>query len=217
MIPVFASLCLVAAVALLSSFVRSLRPVRLTTRLTAGTSPSKSVLYISGLGIPNLLKTKLSEALASSKSNNRVLFELPDFLEVLSVAMSSGDSIYSALRRVVPRIGGIIGREFAFTLQAIELGGDLESELVDLSRRLPNRQVNEFCSKLNLALRRGTPLAKVLAEQAESIRQEILNQLTKQAGKNETRMLIPLVFLILPVTVLFAIYPSLKLLNIAYL
>jgi tight adherence protein C len=169
------------------------------------------------LGIPNLLKTKLSEALASSKSNNRVLFELPDFLEVLSVAMSSGDSIYSALRRVVPRIGGIIGREFAFTLQAIELGGDLESELVDLSRRLPNRQVNEFCSKLNLALRRGTPLAKVLAEQAESIRQEILNQLTKQAGKNETRMLIPLVFLILPVTVLFAIYPSLKLLNIAYL
>jgi tight adherence protein C len=111
----------------------------------------------------------------------------------------------------------MLGSELTFTLQAIELGGDLESELIDLSRRVPHRQVSEFCSKLNLALRRGTPLTKVLAEQAESVRGEILNQLTKQAGKNETRMLIPLVFLILPVTVLFAIYPSLKLLNIAYL
>lgn len=212
MIAAVASLCLVAALLLLSSYANSLRPANLTARLTAGAS-----VYKSGWSLNGFLKTKFSEALASSRSSERVLFELPDFLELLAVAISSGDSIYSALRRVVPRLGGMLGRELAFTLQAIELGGDLESELVDLSRRVPHRQVSEFCSKLNLALRRGTPLTKVLAEQAESVRQEILNQLTKQAGKNETRMLIPLVFLILPVTVLFAIYPSLKLLNIAYL
>jgi hypothetical protein len=33
----------------------------------------------------------------------------------------------------------------------------------------------------------------------------------------ETKMLVPLVFLILPVIVLFAIYPSLKLLNFGFL
>lgn len=217
MIAALTSVSLVAALLLISSYAKSLRPASLTTRLTTGASMYKSGNYKFGGTLADFLKMKISEMLASSKSSDRVLFELPDFIDLLSVAISSGESIYSALRRVVPRLGGILGREFAFTLQVIELGGDLESELVDLSRRLPHRQLNEFCSKLNLALRRGTPLARVLAEQAESVRQEALNRLTKQAGKNETRMLIPLVFLILPVTVLFAIYPSVKLLNIAYL
>lgn len=212
MIASVASVCFVAAVLLLISYARSLRPANLTTRLSIGSS-----VRISSWSPLGLLKAKFSDALAASKRVERVIFELPDFLELLVVAISAGDSIYSALRRVVPRMHGMLGRELATTLQAIELGSDIESELVDFSKRLPHRQVSEFCSKLNLALRRGTPLTKVLAEQAESVRQEILNQQIKQAGKNETRMLIPLVFLILPVTVLFAIYPSLKLLNLVYL
>jgi tight adherence protein C len=56
----------------------------------------------------------------------------------------------------------------------------------------------------------------MIREQAASARSEIRNELLTQAGRNETRMLIPLVFLILPITVLFAIYPSLQLLNINY-
>ena len=68
-----------------------------------------------------------------------------------------------------------------------------------------------------LSLVRGTALAKMLEDQSQSVRAEIKNQLLRQAGKNETRMLVPLVFLILPVTVLFAIYPSLKLLNFGFI
>ncbi|CAB4634191.1 unannotated protein [freshwater metagenome] len=57
----------------------------------------------------------------------------------------------------------------------------------------------------------------MLTEQGVSVREEIKSRLLKQAGKNETRMLIPLVFLILPITVLFAIYPSLELLNFGFI
>jgi tight adherence protein C len=57
----------------------------------------------------------------------------------------------------------------------------------------------------------------MLSEQALSVREEIKSRLLRQAGRNETRMLIPLVFLILPVTVLFAIYPSLELLNFGFI
>ena len=177
MIVAFTSVCLVSSLLLLVSYAISLRPANLTARLTAGTSVNKYHWNFS-----TLFRNKFSEALAISKGSERVLFELPDFLELIAVAIASGDSIYAALRRVVPRLGGILGREFAFTLQAIELGGDLETELVDLCKRLPNRQLSEFCSKLNLAMRRGTPLARVLAEQAEAVRQEILNHQTKQAG-----------------------------------
>jgi tight adherence protein C len=53
----------------------------------------------------------------------------------------------------------------------------------------------------------------MLTSLAESTRAELRNAQLKQAGRNETRMLIPLVFLILPVTVLFAIYPSIQLIS----
>jgi tight adherence protein C len=36
----------------------------------------------------------------------------------------------------------------------------------------------------------------------------------KAAGRNELKMLIPLVFLILPVTIAFAVFPSLQLLQL---
>jgi tight adherence protein C len=215
MIQLVIALALCAAFLLIGAYVRSLRPATLAARITAGTSGFDSRML--RIKLLQSIKQKLTDSFSSQKNAQQVLFEMPDFLELLSVAISSGESIYSSLRRVIPRLNGVLAAELRSTLLALELGSDLPSELDDLSRRLPQRQVVEFCNKLNLALRRGTPLARVLSEQAESVRQEVLNQLTKQAGKNETRMLVPLVFLILPVTVLFAIYPSLKLLNIAYL
>ena len=215
MIATVSAVAICAAVLLIGVFLRSLRPATLAVRISANQATLDSRTVAQRLTM--LFDQKLGELFASQKQEQRVLFELPDFLELLSVAISSGESIYAALRRVVPRLSGVLGAELSKTLQALELGSDLPSELADLAERLPQRQVIEFCSKLNLALRRGTPLAKVLGEQAESVRQEVLNQLTKQAGKNETRMLVPLVFLILPVTVLFAVYPSLQLLNISYL
>jgi tight adherence protein C len=57
----------------------------------------------------------------------------------------------------------------------------------------------------------------MLSELGDSARAEIKNRLLRQAGKNETGMLVPLVFLILPITVLFAIYPSLELLNFGFI
>ena len=130
--------------------------------------------------------------------------------------MAAGESLYSALRLVVPRATGILAKELGQLLDALDLGADVETELIELTRRVPGRQVSEFSSKLVLALNRGTPLAAVMLEQSAAVRAELQQQLTVLAGKNETRMLIPLVFLILPITVLFAIYPSLQLLNLNY-
>lgn len=215
MISLLIAFALCSSILLLATYFRSLRPASLSARISSQSSavPAGKNLRIMSI----FLNEKFSEVLGAKKSTQKVLFELPDFLELLSVSIAAGESIYSSLRRVVARLNGQLANELSVTLRALELGSDLPTELDDLASRLPQRQVIEFCNKLNLALRRGTPLAKVLGEQAESVRQEVLNQLTRQAGKNETRMLVPLVFLILPVTVLFAVYPSLKLLNIVYL
>jgi tight adherence protein C len=96
------------------------------------------------------------------------------------------------------------------------MGSSIENELEAMAKRVKVRHVEEFANKVILAQRRGTPMARLLAEHSSSVRAEIRNELLVRAGKNETKMLVPLVFLILPITVLFAVYPSLNLLNFSY-
>jgi tight adherence protein C len=162
-------------------------------------------------------KSRFSSLFEARNRNQRVLHELPETLDIMAVALSAGDSLFAALARVVSHSTGILAGELQRVFLALELGADLEGELDELARRLPSRQVSEFANKLKLALRRGNPLAEMIREQSVSARAEIRNESLRRAGQNETKMLIPLVFLILPVTVLFAIYPSLQLLKISYI
>jgi tight adherence protein C len=64
-----------------------------------------------------------------------------------------------------------------------------------------------------VAVERGTPLAEVLRAQAQDVREEGRRRLMEEGGKKEIAMMIPVVFLILPVTVLFALYPGLSFLS----
>jgi tight adherence protein C len=162
-------------------------------------------------------KSRFSSLFEARNRNQRVLQELPEILDIMAVALSAGDSLFAALARVVSHSTGILAGELQRVFVALELGADLEGELDELARRLPSRQVAEFANKLKLALRRGSPLAEMIREQSISVRAEIRNEALRRAGQNETKMLIPLVFLILPVTVLFAVYPSLQLLKISYI
>lgn len=208
----FLSLTLASGVGALLYYLQSFKTRSLAQRISLVNSNSPAANSLS-----EVLQIRIGNLFSSRRKLQQALFELPDFMELLAVALTSGESIYSALRRVVPRMNGALATELNSVILSLELGSDLETELAALPKRLPQRQVIEFANKLGLALRRGTPLAQMLWEQSDSVRQEVHNQLTKQAGRNETRMLIPLVFLILPVTILFAIYPSLQMLNLEYI
>jgi len=155
-------------------------------------------------------------SIVSKRRQRAIVFELPDYLDFLSVAMSAGLSFHEALAHVNRRTAGVLHEEFGNTISALEMGSTLEDEMRALSQRLPHRHLEEFCNKVVLSQRRGAPLTLSLRDQSNAIRLEIRNLLLAQAGKNETRMLIPLVFLILPVTILFAVHPSLQLFNLNY-
>ena len=154
---------------------------------------------------------------STSAKLERALFELPELIDLIAVSLRAGDGVYRSFATVIPRCDGEIAREFSKALKAVEYGAAFGAEIKQLAKALPHPQVSEFVAKVSTSLERGTPLAQMLSEQGVSVREEIKARLLRQAGRNETRMLIPLVFLILPVTVLFAIYPSLELLNFGFI
>jgi tight adherence protein C len=66
------------------------------------------------------------------------------------------------------------------------------------------------------ALERGTPLAEVLRAQAQDAREGAKRELLETSGKKEVAMMVPLVFLILPITIAIAIFPGLFVLQLGF-
>lgn len=207
-----ASLLLVTGLFAILGYLRSLGAIPLYLKISQVSSPKASQKEV----LRNLWSTFISR---KSPRNQELdfLFQLPDFLDLFSVALSSGESVHSALSRVVPRMHGVVASEFEQLLLALELGSDFESELTQMSIRNSRNPLSEVANRLLLAIRRGSPIAQLLTNQAAFVRNDLHNQMLKQSGRNETRMLIPLVFLILPVTILFAIFPSLEMLGGIYI
>ncbi len=138
----------------------------------------------------------------------RVLAEFPMIADLLCLAVTAGVAPAAAIERIVARTRGELSRELAMVLADVRTGTPFTAALEQLASRLPIPQVARFVDGLVVAVDRGTPLADVLRAQAADVREQHRRGLLEAGGKKEIYMLIPVVFLILPVVVLFALYPG---------
>jgi len=143
----------------------------------------------------------------------RMQSELPTILEFLTLSLSAGEGILDSLGRVSRTSTGELSREFAGVVADVRVGVPLHSALQALSVRLHLPAVTRLVDQIAGALDRGTPLAEVLRAQAQDSRDGAKRELLEVAGKKEVAMLVPLVFLILPLTILFAVFPGLFILQ----
>ena len=73
--------------------------------------------------------------------------------------------------------------------------------------------LTRFVDGIVIAVERGTPLADVLRALAQDVREEGRRLVMESGGKKEILMMVPVVFLVLPVTVLFAVFPGFSFLS----
>jgi tight adherence protein C len=81
--------------------------------------------------------------------------------------------------------------------------------LSDLAESTTLEPFSRFIDGMVVAIERGTPMAEVLRAQAADVREVGKRALLESGGRKEITMMIPVVFLLLPITVLFALYPGL--------
>ena len=113
---------------------------------------------------------------------------VPDCAELLALAVAAGESM---------------------TAGHIRNGTPSVRALADLVDRTESPALTRLSRTLTTAIERGSPLASVLHDQARDQRERSLAALMEEGGRREIAMLVPVVFLILPVTVMFALYPGL--------
>lgn len=138
----------------------------------------------------------------------QVLAEFPTVAELLALSVAAGESPVAALDRVVRRSNGALSDDLAQVLARIRTGEPVGAAFESLARSTGLPIVARFATGITVAMERGTPLADVLHAQAADVREAGRRLLIETAARKEIAMMAPVVFFVLPVTILFAFYPG---------
>lgn len=149
----------------------------------------------------------LSQEVAARE--RRMLAEFPTVAEMLALAVGAGEGPVGALDRVTRSSRGELAKELGIALADARAGATLVSALENIAARTSLPVLARFVDGVAVAVERGTPLADVLRAQAVDVREAGKRALLESGAKKEVAMMVPVVFLILPVTMLFALYPGL--------
>jgi tight adherence protein C len=144
-----------------------------------------------------------------AKREELLLAEFPVVAELLALAVTAGEGPTAAIARVTRLSGGELARELGGALGRARAGVPLTEALQQVADRTSLDPLARFIDGLLVAVERGTPLAEVLRAQAADVREAGKRRLLEAGGRKEIAMMIPVVFLVLPVTVLFALFPGL--------
>ncbi|MDN5795230.1 MAG: type II secretion system F family protein [Intrasporangium sp.] len=150
---------------------------------------------------------------SAHRREQRMLAEFPTVAELLALAVSAGEGATGALERVCRLSHGELSDELRRCLADARAGANLPTALEGLARRTGLLSLSRFVDGIVVAVERGTPLAEVLRAQAQDVREQGRRALMEEGARKEITMMVPVVFLILPVTVLFALYPGASYLN----
>jgi tight adherence protein C len=145
-----------------------------------------------------------------------MMAEFPTVAEMLALAVGAGEAPVAALERVTGLSGGELAVELRRALADVRAGASLTDSLQSLSARTGLVPLVRFVDGVVVAIERGTPLAEVLRGQAQDVREAGQRELLEAAGRKEIAMMVPVVFGVLPVTVLFAVYPGFAFLRMGW-
>ena len=161
------------------------------------------ILCVSGV----LLRDR-ALTLAVARRERRIIAEFPTVAELLALSVGAGEAPASALDRVARLASGELSRELDRALADTRAGVSLVVALERMASRTSLPALARFVDGVAVAVDRGTPLADVLRAQAVDVREEGRRRLLETAGRKEIAMLLPVVFFVLPVTVVFALFPG---------
>ena len=136
--------------------------------------------------------------------------EFPAIVEMLTLAIAAGETPIGAFARIADRSDCHLAKEFAKVVEQVRIGRPLHEALDEMARKLQSSSIRRFIDALVMALLRGAPIVEVLHRHVAEARINQRNLVMDKAGKAETTMMIPIVFLILPISVLFALWPSIN-------
>jgi tight adherence protein C len=138
-----------------------------------------------------------------------MLVEFPVIAEMLALAVTAGEGPIGAIDRITRLAHGYLVDQLRALVADTRAGTPLLEAITSMRDRTRLEPVARFLDGMAVAIERGTPLADVLRAQAADVRAMSKRQLLEAGGRKEIVMMVPVVFLVLPITIVFALFPGL--------
>lgn len=170
--------------------------------------------FASGIGLSMIFGASvyffMDRKLTTDVNNQRLQIEseFPSVIEILTLAISAGDTPISAFSRVAFNSNSLISKSMKEVIHKVKAGAPFHRALDEFSQSSKSIMIRRFVDALVISMTRGAPIVDVLHRHVAEARINHRNLVLNKAAKAEITMMIPIVFLILPISVLFALWPS---------
>lgn len=132
--------------------------------------------------------------------------QLPDALDLMAICISAGSSFEVALATVGTRMDGAIAAAFARVAKEASYSSRSEA-LLGLAERAQVNSITFFVASLVQAERAGSSLVDIIRMQAQSVRTERRLKVDDITNKLSTKMLFPMLLLMLPSIIMLMLAP----------
>lgn len=134
------------------------------------------------------------------KRKEEIIRVVPETVDLLGLCVEAGLDFTMAVKWVIEKTAGNpMIEELRFVLEEIKWGKSRSQALKDMSRRLAIPEVSSFSQTLVQAERMGTPVSEAFMILSEDTRMRRFHRGERFALKAPLKILIPLIFCILPV------------------
>jgi tight adherence protein C len=135
-----------------------------------------------------------------NKRRNDIVKTLPDVVDLLSLCVDAGLDFMAASKWIVEKSNpNAFIEEMSLVLHEIKVGKSRRDALSDMAKRIKLPDVTAFCRTLTQADKMGIPIAQALSVLSEDVRERYFRRAERLALQAPMKMLIPLIFFILPV------------------
>ncbi|MCM0619225.1 type II secretion system F family protein [Nocardioides bruguierae] len=162
-------------------------------------------LLLAGAGyvLPDLLLYN-----AGQKREAAMQRALPDAIDLLTISVEAGLGFDAAMLRVAQQTRGPLAGEFARFLQETQLGLGRTEAIRAMAERSTLADLRSFCLAMVQADELGVPLGKVLRVQSQEMRTKRRQRAEETAAKVPVKIMVPLVFFILPCLFIVVMAPG---------
>jgi len=138
----------------------------------------------------------LTSRIRSRQAN--IVKSLPDALDLLTVCVNAGLGFDLAIKKVTEKWDNELSRAFRRLLHEIQLGLLRRDAMREMANRMEVADVTSFVAAIIQAETLGVSLARILRIQSDQMRLRRRQRAEEKAHQASIKMLIPMVFLILP-------------------
>lgn len=124
--------------------------------------------------------------------------ETPELVDLLVTTVEAGIGFTGALQLVARRVEGPLGQELRITLHEQSMGLTIEDSLQNMLNRVDSVSMRTFVQAIVQGQLLGVSIGKILRDLAVDMRKRRRQLAEEQAQKAPTKILFPLIFLILP-------------------